>query len=93
MTAMIEPRRDHACLYVELEETNGILVTGGLGRDGEVLHTAEFYNIEEKKWTQVSSLKIGRTEHAMALVYGVPTVIGGRFFVDIGKIILKMKDF
>ena len=27
---MTEPRRDHACLYIELEETNGILVTGGM---------------------------------------------------------------
>ncbi len=26
---MNHPRRDHACLYVELEETDGILVTGG----------------------------------------------------------------
>ena len=27
---MIEPRRDHACLYIELEEIDGILVTGTL---------------------------------------------------------------
>lgn len=75
---MIEPRRDHACLFVELEDTNGILVTGGLGQDGEVLHSAEFYDVKAKKWTQVSSLKIGRTEHALALVYGIPTAIGGK---------------
>ena len=51
---------------------------GGLGRDGSVLHSAEFYDIQDKKWSQVSSLKVGRTEHVMALVYGIPTVIGGK---------------
>ena len=30
LASMTEPRRDHACLYIELEETNGILVTGGM---------------------------------------------------------------
>ena len=30
-----------------------------------------------KKWIQTSSLKFGRTEHVMALVYGIPTIIGG----------------
>lgn len=75
--SMIEPRKDHACLYVELETTDGVLVTGGLDSNGQVLHTAEFYDIKEKKWTQISSMKIGRTEHTMALIYGIPTVIGG----------------
>jgi len=77
LTSMIEARKDHACLYIELEDTNGILVTGGLGTDGQVLHSAEFYDLKAKKWTQVSSLKVGRTEHSMALNYGIPTVIGG----------------
>ena len=30
-----------------------------------------------KKWIQTSSLKFGRTEHVMSLVYGIPTIIGG----------------
>ena len=77
---MIEARKDHACLYVELESTKGLLVTGGLGVDGNVLHSAEFYDIKAQKWSQVSSLKIGRTEHVMALIYGIPTAIGGKFF-------------
>ncbi len=76
---MIEPRRDHACLFIELEETSGILVTGGLGENGQVLHTTEFYDVKEKKWTKTSSMKIARTEHAMSLIYGIPTVIGGKF--------------
>ena len=80
---MIEPRKDHACLYVELENTDGVLVTGGLDSNGQVLHTAEFYDIKEKKWTQISSMKIGRTEHTMALIYGIPTVIGGRLLENI----------
>ena len=82
LTAMIEARKDHACLYVELESTKGLLVTGGLGVDGQVLHSAEFYDIKAKKWSQVSSLKIGRTEHSMALIYGIPTAIGGKVKVE-----------
>ena len=74
---MIEARRDHACLYIELEDTNGILVTGGLGEDGQVLHTTEFYDVKQKKWTKTSSMKLARTEHVMALIYGIPTIIGG----------------
>ena len=76
----IEARKDHACLYVELETTKGLLVTGGLGVEGQVLHSAEFYDIKAQKWSQVSSLKIGRTEHSMALIYGIPTAIGGEFY-------------
>ena len=83
MASMIEARKDHACLYVELENTDGILVTGGLDKNGQVLHTAEFYDIKEKKWTQISSMKIGRTEHTMALIYGIPTVIGGLYHFKI----------
>ena len=82
MAAMIEPRKDHACLFIELDaDTRGILVTGGLGSgdEGQVLHSAEFYDVKSRKWTQVSSLKVGRTEHSMALIYGIPTVIGGNY--------------
>ena len=63
---------------------------GGLGRDGNVLHSAEFYDIQDKKWSQVSSLKVGRTEHVMALVYGIPTVIGGKnsFLTTMKRILL-----
>eukprot|EP00096_Caligus_rogercresseyi_P005548 TRINITY_DN2131_c0_g1_i2.p1 TRINITY_DN2131_c0_g1~~TRINITY_DN2131_c0_g1_i2.p1 ORF type:complete len:555 (+),score=117.14 TRINITY_DN2131_c0_g1_i2:130-1794(+) len=74
---MIEPRMDHACVYVEFEETYGILVSGGLGSQRQVLDSVEFYDIPKGEWTLTSALKIGRTEHAMSLVYGIPTVIGG----------------
>ena len=112
---MQDARKDHACLYIELETTKGILVTGGkylerlndknlktyiyfifihchtsvficnfnvtgLGENGLVLDSAEFLDLKTKKWTKTSSLKVGRTEHVMSLVYGIPTVIGGRCF-------------
>ena len=74
---MNHPRRDHACVFVEFETTSGVLVTGGLGEADEVLDSAEFYDLSTRKWTLTSSLKQGRTEHAMSVVYGIPTVIGG----------------
>ena len=49
----------------------------GLGENGLVLDSAEFLDLKTKKWTKTSSLKVGRTEHVMSLVYGIPTVIGG----------------
>ena len=76
VSRMLTPRRDHACLYVELETSAGILVTGGLGEDDEVLGSAEFYDVNTGEWTLVSSLKVARTEHVMSLVYGIPTIIG-----------------
>ncbi|XP_040571187.1 uncharacterized protein [Lepeophtheirus salmonis] len=74
---MIEARMDHACVYVEFEDTHGILVSGGLGPEKQVLDSVEFYDILTQKWTLTSALKVGRTEHTMSLVYGIPTVTGG----------------
>ena len=36
MPSMLEARRDHACLYVELERTRGVLVSGGQGDQDQV---------------------------------------------------------
>jgi len=90
MSGMLTPRRDHACLYVELETSAGILVTGGLGENDEVLGSAEFYDVNSGEWTLVSSLKVARTEHAMSLVYGIPTIIGG---VNGDQFISSMEQF
>ena len=91
--------RTHFIFYVFF------FLLGGLGRDGNVLHSAEFYDIQDKKWSQVSSLKVGRTEHVMALVYGIPTVIGGKnsfrttmkrillYFALWGKILEQIRSF
>ena len=85
---MKHPRRDHACVFVEFETTSGILVTGGLGDDDEVLDSAEFFDLKTKKWTLTSSLKQGRTEHSMSIVYGIPTVIGGNRLFDMHKFLV-----
>ena len=77
MPAMLTARRDHACLFIQLETSSGILVTGGLGREDEVLASAEFYDLKTQQWQLVSGLKLARTEHTMSLVAGLPTVIGG----------------
>ena len=49
----------------------------GFGASGEVLDSAEFLSSSSLRWTVASSLKQARAEHGMALVYGVPTAIGG----------------
>ena len=77
LAEMNHARRDHACVFVEFETTSGVLVTGGLGEDDAVLDSAEFYDLGTRKWTLTSSLKQGRTEHSMSVIYGIPTVIGG----------------
>ena len=55
---MLTARRDHACLYVELETSAGVLVTGGLGVDDEVLSSAEFYDINTQEWHQVRQFEV-----------------------------------
>ena len=74
--SMLQPRRDHACLYVELEDRKGMLVTGGLGEEDEVLASGEFYDVSTGEWSMVGSMVMARTEHVMSMVYGMPTVIG-----------------
>ena len=61
---------------VELEDRKGMLVTGGLGEEDEVLASGEFYDVSTGEWSMVSSMVMARTEHVMSLVYGMPTVIG-----------------
>ena len=79
-------------MWVEFESSAGVLVTGGLGAGDEVLSSAEFYDVNTEEWhqvtagntvhmtdtlTQVSSMKVARTEHTLSLVYGLPTIVGG----------------
>ena len=64
-------------MWVEFESSAGVLVTGGLGPEDEVLSSAEFYDVNTKEWHQVSGMKVARTEHTMSLVYGLPTIVGG----------------
>ena len=78
--SMIDPRRDHTCLYVEFERSKGILVAGGLGSSDEVLDSVEFYDLDKNDWTRVSSMKVPRAEHTMSLIYGLPTVMGIEYF-------------
>ena len=78
---MLQARRDHACLYAEMEGRKGMLVTGGIGDDGDVLASGEFYDVEIGEWSMVSSMVVARAEHVMSLVNGVPTVIGNTCIV------------
>ena len=40
-------------MWVEFESSAGVLVTGGLGPEDEVLSSAEFYDVNTKEWHQV----------------------------------------
>ena len=64
-----------------------------MGENGLVLDSAEFLDLKTKKWTKTSSLKVGRTEHVMALVYGIPTVIGGIKLVLVFTPLLMFLNF
>ena len=76
LESMKEARREHACLYVEMEGRKGMLVTGGVGQDEDVLSSGEFYDVSSGEWSMVSSLVVPRKEHVMSLVHDVPTAIG-----------------
>lgn len=67
-------------------DKNCLRVLSGLGAEGTVLHSTEFLDLKENKWIKTSSLKVGRTEHVMALVYGIPTVIGGEHKMGAGGV-------
>ena len=60
---MLVPRKDHACAVVMLGETKGILVSGGVGEDEQLLDSVEFYSLEDQTWKELSPLKMPRTEH------------------------------
>ena len=51
----------------------------GAGIDSEhnLLDSVEFYSLESQEWTDLSPLKRARTEHGMAMIGGLVTVIGG----------------
>jgi len=60
-----------------MEGRKGMLVTGGVGQDEDVLSSGEFYDVSTGEWSMVSSLVAPRKEHVMSLVHDVPTAIGG----------------
>ena len=45
-------------MWVEFETSAGVLVTGGLGPEDEVLSSAEFYDVNTKEWHQVTQLSM-----------------------------------
>ena len=74
---MRRKRKDHACLVVEINDQKGILVTGGVDETDALLRSVEFYSFESESWQPMADLSEGRTEHGMALVSGMASVIGG----------------
>ena len=60
---MRQKRKDHACIVVEISNERGILVTGGVDENDNLLNSVEFYSLTSESWKDLSSLKHGRTEH------------------------------
>ena len=74
---MLIKRKDHACAFVKIDEEKGVLVSGGVDAEDNLLDSVEFYSLESQQWTELSPLKRARTEHGMAMIGGLVTVIGG----------------
>ena len=59
----------------------GILVSGGVGEGDQLLDSVEFFSLgEEKAWTELSPLKVPRTEHGRYYEY-----LDFRFFLFFSK--------
>ena len=62
-TDMLVRRKDHACALVKVDEERGVLVSGGVDGEDNLLDSVEFYNLETQEWQELSPLKKARTEH------------------------------
>ena len=60
---MRQKRKDHACLMTEVDGEKGVLVTGGVDENDNLLGSVEFYSTESELWSDLADLKHGRTEH------------------------------
>ena len=60
---MLVRRKDHACALVKIDEETGLLVSGGVDGEDNLLDSVEFYNLETQEWQELSPLKKARTEH------------------------------
>jgi N-acetylneuraminic acid mutarotase len=74
---MLVRRKDHACALVKIDEETGLLVSGGVDGEDNLLDSVEFYNLETQEWEELSPLKKARTEHGMEVIGGLVTVLGG----------------
>ena len=74
---MLVRRKDHACALVQIDNERGILVSGGVDNEDNLLDSVEFYNLATQTWEEISALKNARTEHGMAMIGGLATVLGG----------------
>ena len=64
---MLVRRKDHACALVKVDEERGVLVSGGVDGEDNLLDSVEFYNLETQEWQELSPLKKARTEHGKYL--------------------------
>jgi len=71
------PRKDHACVSTRLDDEEGILVAGGVDSEGQPLKSVEFFSIPKQEWVSLADMTIARTEHGLAVINGIPTVVGG----------------
>lgn len=58
---MLIKRKDHACAFVKIDEERGVLVSGGVDAEDNLLDSVEFYNLDTQQWSELSPLKRART--------------------------------
>ena len=61
MQDMLIKRKDHACAFVKVDEERGVLVSGGVDAEDNLLDSVEFYNLDTQQWSELSPLKRART--------------------------------
>ncbi|XP_040569991.1 uncharacterized protein [Lepeophtheirus salmonis] len=70
-------RKDHACVVADFKGNTGILVSGGVGPNKQLINTVDFYSFNSESWMSLAPMQQARTEHGMAVVGGLPMVMGG----------------
>ena len=90
---MLVRRKDHACALVKIDEETGLLVSGGVDGEDNLLDSVEFYNLETQEWEELSPLKKARTEHGkynfIFLLGFWPNCMPTRFSANRATLILK----
>jgi len=77
LNRLSQGRRKHACVKATLNGRTGVVVSGGIGRDGRNMTSVEFYDTAAGAWYTLPNLRKARLDHAMVVNKGKLMVAGG----------------